>query len=138
LESIPTEAWSPVPRPVAASGALAGLGWVREIRRIGQLLLGIRSVVVTESLLGLSVVATASSDGGPFVAIDLESTDLDVAKALAATLRGAQSRSATLGDVATLVAPTDPTRLVAAFAADEEAVRNRVERYPSRDGSSTR
>lgn len=130
LKGVPDDVWIGPDGPSNSWGKLPGLGWIRHIgrNRAGTTPLG--DVSVVHDVLGLNVVVNTRGTARPAVTITLADPDNDsAARALACRLRAVAAAGGKVRDVADVVLPIDPARLVSAFEADRQALNREAVAY---------
>jgi hypothetical protein len=120
LSIVPDDAWVVATGPAALWGLLSDVGWVQDVRRVGSPSTRIRAVDVTETLLGVTVTATAgtTNDLAAHLSVDIAGHDLDAANAVAALIRGIGAIGGAFRDVPRLMVPIQATALVQRLAED--------------------
>lgn len=130
LRDVPDDVWTLPAGPVNSWGKVPGLGWIRDSsqHRAGTTALG--DVRVEHDILGLRVVVNARGTARPAITVSLADPDANsAAQALACRLRATAGAAGKVRDVAEVVLPVDPNRLVSDFEADRQALNREVVAY---------
>lgn len=130
LRDVPDDVWTPPEGPFNSWGKVPGLGWIRDIsqHRAGTTALG--DVRVEHDILGLRVVVSTRGTTRPAITVTLADPDANsAAQALASRLRATAGVAGKVRDVADVILPVDPDRLVSVFEADRQTLNREVGAY---------